>query len=265
MSPVVTGSAQSGTKYVRLQFSSGPRHVYGTVSYMSGIVNSAANSSTSSRLLAKLCCPGAAGAGRGASREAAIRQAVVELLNEASYESVTMDAVAARAKASKATIYRRWSNKDELVLDALRGMVVAQPDVFDTGNLRDDIVSRIDQQMRDPVLAVVNTAALKVLVYAASSDPALAGKMREFIRDSQLAAWQTVLDRAHTRGELQYEVDAALMFEVIQGQFCARTSVDAEPVDDAYIGHLVDNVMMPVILHAGSAEIGSREPAKPHG
>lgn len=193
------------------------------------------------------------GAGRGAGREAAICQAVVELLNETSYESVTMDAVAARAKASKATIYRRWSNKDELVVEALRVMVIGRDlDPIDTGSLRDDIVARISQQLADPVHAAVNNAALKVLVYAASSDPDLAGDMRLAIRDAQLSAWQAILHRAHARGELQREVDAALTFEVIQGQFCARTGVDAGRVDHEYVEHLVDDVMMPVILHAGS-------------
>src|SRR6195952_5896299 len=100
--------------------------------------------------IAQLGCPVSA-AGRGAGREAAICQAVVELLNETSYESVTMDAVAARAKASKATIYRRWANKDDLVIDALQ-RVFANLDhsLADTGNLRDDLVVRLNQQVQDP-------------------------------------------------------------------------------------------------------------------
>ncbi|MET3805153.1 AcrR family transcriptional regulator [Nakamurella sp. UYEF19] len=220
---------------------------------MSRIVNSTASAVASARLaaLSRMSCQ--AGTGRGAGREAAICQAVVELLNETSYESVTMDAVAARAKASKATIYRRWSNKDELVVEALRGMVIGRDlELIDTGNLRDDIVTHISWQLQDPVLVAVNTAALKVLVYAASSDPDLAWSMRLVIRDPQLTAWQTILTRAHERGELHREVDAALMFEVIQGQFCARAGVDAEPVDVGFVEHLADNVLMPVILHAGS-------------
>ena len=231
--------------------------MYGTVSYMSRIVHSAAKFVAMSTFP---CAP--AGAGRGADREAAICQAVVELLNEFSYESVTMDAVAARAKASKATIYRRWANKDELVVDALRGMVVGRDLVLpDTGNLRDDILGWIERQMQDPILVAINTAALKVLVYAASSDPGLAQQMRTSIRDAQLAAWQMLLQRALARGELQREVDAGLLFEVIQGQFCARAGIDADAVDVGYVEHLVDDVMMPVILHAGSASQLLRVPA----
>ena len=229
--------------------------MYGTVSFMSRIARSTASTAVSAKLaaLSKLSCP--AVAGRGAGREAAICQAVVELLNETSYESVTMDAVAARAKASKATIYRRWANRDQLVVQALQG-VIGRRDLPlpDTGNLRDDIVARFDQQMNDPVSAAVNTASLKVLVYAASSDPELAKGIRETIHHLHLAAWQTLLRRAHARGELRCEVDAALTFEVIQGQFCARTGVEAQTLDAGYIEHIVDDVMMPVILHAGSVD-----------
>ena len=228
---------------------------YGTVSFMSRIVRSTASVAASARVaaLSVLTCS-STGAGRGAGREAAICRAVVELLNQTSYASMTMDAVAARAKASKATIYRRWSNKDDLVVDALEAMITGRDvTVPDTGNLRDDIVQWISEQMKDPVLVAVNTAALKVLIYAASSDPQLARKMRAFLRESQLAAWQTLLRRAYARTELDREVDAGLMFEVIQGQLCARAGVQAETADAGFIEHLVDNVMMPVIMHAGSA------------
>ena len=200
--------------------------------------------------ITKLGCPVSS---RGAGREAAICRAVVELLNETSYESVTMDAVAARAKASKATIYRRWSNKDDLVVDALgRAFQGIDEVLVDTGSLRGDILVRIDQQVQDPVLFAANTAAMKSLVYAASCDAALAASLRDSLRDAQMASWQTLLHRAFARGELQRPVDAALVFEVAQGQFCARTGVDAGGVDTAYVVHVVDDVLMPVIRHAGA-------------
>jgi len=203
--------------------------------------------------IAKLGCPASGVVGRGAGRESAICQAVVELLNETSYESVTMDAVAARAKASKATIYRRWSNKDDLVIDAL-GRVFAGRDSVppDTGNLRDDLVATINRQVSNPILAAANMAALKGLMYAASRDPDLAKVLRASLQDAQLDVWQILLHRAHVRGELQRPVDANLAWEVAQGQFCARTSVDAREVDTAYVEHVVDDVLMPVIVHAGA-------------
>src|ERR1700712_2500449 len=203
--------------------------------------------------IAQLGCPVSAVAGRGAGREAAICQAVVELLNETSYESVTMDAVAARAKASKATIYRRWANKDDLVIDALRRAFANLDHLLaDTGNLRDDLVVRLNQQVQDPEWLAATTAALKGLVYAASSDSELANALRTTLQDAQLAELQTLLTRAHTRGELRKPVDVNLVWEVAQGQFCNRAGVDCGTVDAVYIEHLVDDVLMPVINHAGA-------------
>src|SRR4051812_13391113 len=75
-------------------------------------------------------------------REAEILAATLDLLATAGYDRLTMDAVAAAAKASKATLYRRWSTKAELVIDALQrtgdALHVADPD---TGHLRDDLVA----------------------------------------------------------------------------------------------------------------------------
>ena len=185
---------------------------------------------------------------------------MVELLNETSYESVTMDAVAARAKASKATIYRRWSNKDDLVIDALRRAFLGHDQVLpDTGCLRDDLVARMNQQIQDPTVFAANTAALKGLIYAASSDPELAAVIRASLQDAQLEAWQFLLDRAYQRGELTRPVDAGLAWEVAQGQFCARTGVESGSVDRTYVEHLVDDVLMPVINHAGARAVSAAD------
>jgi AcrR family transcriptional regulator len=206
--------------------------------------------------IAKLGCPVSAAAGRGAGREAAICQAVVELLNETTYESVTMDAVAARAKASKATIYRRWANKDDLLIDALQRVYAGRVDVLpDTGNLRDDLVARLSEQAQDPGLLAASTAALKGLVYASTSDPKLADTLRACVQGPQLAGLQTLLTRAHTRGELSAPVDVRLVWEVAHGQFCTRAGVDCGTVDAGYVEHLVDDVLMPVIMHAGARKM----------
>ena len=231
-----------------------PPDVYGTVSFMELLAHRMPSVSARLVAIAKSGCPTVGSTGRGADRENAICEAVIELLGRSSYESVTMDAVAAQAKASKATIYRRWTNKDELFLDALRRALASVADDIlpDTGRLRDDLVARILQQLHDPLRSAATTAAMKGLVHAASSDPALAEAIRDSLRDAQLGALQTLLARAHARGELAGEVDAGLLFEIVQGQFCARTSIDSEMVDREYTEHIVDDVLMPVISHAGA-------------
>ncbi len=78
---------------------------------------------------------------RGAAREQAILDAVIELIGEVGYEKVTVDAIAARARASKTTMYRRWAGKSDLVADALRRRAQGgDPSVPDTGTLRGDLL-----------------------------------------------------------------------------------------------------------------------------
>lgn len=219
--------------------------MYGTVSFMSEQVGR-------SRFAAIFACPVDAAAGRGARREAAILQAVLELINEASYESVTMDAVAARAKASKATIYRRWSNKEELLIDALRRVFAGRHDIVpDTGSLRGDLAAVCALQTDDPAMVMTNIAAVKALAYAADAQPGLASAIRTTLEDAQLHAWQLLLSRAHARGDLPVLVPPTLVWEVAQAQFCARIGVQTGPIDTAYIEHVIDDILIPVISHAG--------------
>src|SRR5581483_3007831 len=74
-------------------------------------------------------------------REAEILDATLEILATSGYDRLTMDAVATAAKASKATLYRRWDTKAQLVIDALvraKGSVHLEP--VDTGSLRGDLL-----------------------------------------------------------------------------------------------------------------------------
>ena len=80
---------------------------------------------------------------RDADREDAILAATRALVAEIGYERLTIEAVAARARASKATIYRRWPGKAELVAEALRCRPQATRVMPDTGDLREDVVQGI--------------------------------------------------------------------------------------------------------------------------
>jgi AcrR family transcriptional regulator len=82
--------------------------------------------------------------GRGAAREDAILLATLDLLVESGYDQLTMDAVAGRARCSKATIYRRWPGKAELVVTAVRRHAGdPAPAVPDTGTLRGGLLAAL--------------------------------------------------------------------------------------------------------------------------
>ncbi|MBO0870980.1 MAG: helix-turn-helix transcriptional regulator, partial [Micromonosporaceae bacterium] len=76
-----------------------------------------------------------------AEREQEILRAAYGLLAEVGYEALRLDAVAARARASKATLYRHWSRKAKLVADAVRSCHASTMDAPDTGTLRGDLLA----------------------------------------------------------------------------------------------------------------------------
>src|SRR5580700_7651983 len=79
---------------------------------------------------------------RGEELEAALLEAAWEELVEAGFAKMTMESVAARAKTGVAVLYRRWPNKEDLVLAAIRHFRAAHPiDIPDTGSLRDDMIA----------------------------------------------------------------------------------------------------------------------------
>ena len=79
---------------------------------------------------------------RDRTRDDALRQATIELLVESGYDRLTIDAIAARARAGKATVYRRWSSKAELVVDAVKHQYL-MVDCPDTGSVRGDLEALI--------------------------------------------------------------------------------------------------------------------------
>ncbi|TXS09891.1 helix-turn-helix domain-containing protein, partial [Streptomyces sp. wa22] len=76
-------------------------------------------------------------------REGELYAAVLDLLGEVGYEALTMDAVAARTRSSKATLYRQWGSKAELVVKALRHNKPVQLGEIDTGSLRGDFTATL--------------------------------------------------------------------------------------------------------------------------
>ena len=184
---------------------------------------------------------------RGRAREQAVLSAVIELLAEAGYEALTMDAVAARARASKTTIYKRWRGKPELVSAAVDTLVAGRlPADTDTGSLRGDllaVVLAMSGHLTSDFLAMMSG-----LMEAMRRDPALAGVLRAHLMDDAPAA-RLIIGRAVARGELRSgaEVElAALAHEVIEAQLFRQMAVGA-PFDDAFAAHVVDDLLMPVL------------------
>src|SRR3984885_5572656 len=184
--------------------------------------------------------------GRGAMRETAILRATLEVLADSAYDQLTIDAVAARARCSKATIYRRWPGKAALVITAVRRHA-GQPATAapDTGSLRSDLRAAL-QGMRSS-LSGQDAALILGLLIAMHRDPELADAVREQVLEAKREVFGAVIARAAARGDIPARTDGALLAEIGSAVLFSRLLVTGEPLDDAYIQHLVDAVLLPAL------------------
>ncbi|HEX5497502.1 MAG TPA: TetR-like C-terminal domain-containing protein [Mycobacteriales bacterium] len=188
---------------------------------------------------------GRRGRPRDGSRDAAIRAAVLELLAETGYTALTVDAVAVRARAGKATIYRRWPGKAELVVSAVAELDTHRPAVPDTGRLRDDLVgylSALAEALRGP-LGAVTTA----VVGAFADNPELAAALRGGLWGRVDGAIAAILRRAVTGGEVPADAPLDLVRELAGAALVNRLVLTGEPIHDDFVRALVDQAMLPLL------------------
>jgi AcrR family transcriptional regulator len=185
---------------------------------------------------------------RGEARTRAILDATIELLAEVGFDRMTMDTVALRAKASKATIYRYWPDKTALVLDALRSRGSVVPDLADTGSLRGDL----EIYVRESVAAMAGIAGRLVvgLLAVASRDPELAAQLAQQYHHEQLPAINVLIERARERHEISPDVDPLVISEVLPGMLIMHLLVLGLPGDEPFVHRLVDEVLIPMLTAA---------------
>ena len=180
-------------------------------------------------------------------RETEILAATLEGLAEVGYDLLTMDAVATRAKASKATLYRRWRGKPELVVAAVTYHHTATATLPDTGTLRGDLVAAycgsggIDDPQAQAVLAAVVTAM--------GRDPEFAEVYRRDFIAPKIAASRAIYERARERGEVHPDVDLTILAPSLAGIVLHRAFLLGEPVTPALVGRVLDEVILPAALH----------------
>jgi AcrR family transcriptional regulator len=183
---------------------------------------------------------------RGTAREEAILSATLELLGEVGYDRITMDGVAARARASKATIYRHWPGKAELVVAAVRnragGQATPPPD---TGSLRGDLLAVLTAMRAS--LTGQDAALILGLIIAMRRDPELAQIVRGQVVDDKGEVFGAVLGRAAARGDLPDGTGHGLFVEISSAMLFSRLFVTGQPLDDEFLRHLVDEVLLPLL------------------
>ena len=167
----------------------------------------------------------APGRPRSEASHQAIIQATLGLLLEAGYGPLTMEAVRTRAGVGKATIYRRWSSKEELVRDAIVSLH-EEFDVPDTGSLRGDYHA-IAEMVRASARRAGASRLAPRLLGEAVNDPELHTIFFENLVKPRRKALGGLLRRAIERGEIRDDVDLDLLVDLFAGPAVYRLLITA--------------------------------------
>ncbi|NUT43646.1 MAG: TetR/AcrR family transcriptional regulator [Thermoactinospora sp.] len=187
-------------------------------------------------------------------RERAILDATMELLSEVGYDRMSVDQIAKRARASKATIYRRWAGKPELVVDVIcRRFDMDAPRGEDTGSLRDDLAS----VFRGLCEAVERKHTLVIgLSSTLVSNQELARTLRAHMPAKDLGDVRALVERARERGELSGAVDPARLFAVAEALVWHRMIFTGPPFGEEFVAESVDGVLGPVVTAWSAGAVG---------
>jgi len=177
-------------------------------------------------------------------RETELLHAVLDVLREAGYEALTMDAVAARGQCSKGTIYRLWGSKPRMVAAALRAIEPAGFDAIDTGSLREDLVGMCEQLLAP---AQKSSQLFAALTHAALRDAELAAAMREALFDPDLHWLSTAMERAAARGELSAVPPMDFLPGIVVGGLLLHPLFHGDHADTGTVHRFVDEIMLPSI------------------
>lgn len=188
---------------------------------------------------------------RDETRHQAILDAAIELVAEVGYDRMSMDAIASRARASKATIYRRWPGKAELVVEAVGRCVAhdAADSIPDQGSLRADLHTLL-QRIRAG-LEGTDGDLMFGLALAARSDPDLGRVLREQLFEEKAQVAASIIDRAVARGEIAAAPDLAstLLDEVAPAVLILRQLCGCA-LDDTFLDHVTDDILLPLFTPA---------------
>jgi AcrR family transcriptional regulator len=175
-------------------------------------------------------------------REAELLAVTLRLLQQYGYDRLTLDAVATTARASKATVYRRWPTKAELVLAAFIEGVrqVAIPP--ETGTLRGDLL-RLGQLVCEQ--AGQHAGTIRAVLVEVSRNAALNDVLQHEFIGQRKALTQHILGQAVDRGEIDAAAITEDLWDVLPGYLIFRSILSGRPATRHTVQALVDDVIIP--------------------
>ncbi|MFD4367094.1 TetR/AcrR family transcriptional regulator [Rhodococcus sp. NPDC058521] len=174
--------------------------------------------------------------------------AAQDLLAEVGYDRLSMEAVAARVGASRATVYRRWKSKSELVLDAIAALRWEE-EPPNTGSLRSDLIALgavyAEQDAR-------RDAIITGIVTAMAHDMAIRSAVEETIARPRREAFLAIVSRAQARGEVSVGTDLAFVGQVFPAMTFYQVVAQPNPVDEDFVTRVIDRLIIPLLYSADS-------------
>jgi AcrR family transcriptional regulator len=178
---------------------------------------------------------------RSVEADRAILRETVRLLAEQGYSAMSVEGVAAAAGVSKATIYRRYKGKRELVVAAIASLIREVAILPDTGDVRTDLLTGMRETFQ--MFGQINAFSLiGTLLVQERQDPGLLALFREQVIMPRRAAVRELLERGVTHGKLRPDADLDAMMESIIGSVFAR-HLSGLPMDEAWMESIVDQAL----------------------
>lgn len=171
--------------------------------------------------------------------------AVLELLRESGYESLTMEGVASRTRCGKSTLYRQWGSKPELVVAALHGTRKPLFSGIDTGTLSGDLheAARVVDATSGK-----DTALMHALSHAALQNPDLLCALHSTLITPAIAAIDEMVERAVRRGEIAADNPAAeYVAAQVLGIMRARSLLEGRYPEDAFLARFIECAVLPAL------------------
>ncbi|GAA4524014.1 MULTISPECIES: TetR/AcrR family transcriptional regulator [Nonomuraea] len=185
---------------------------------------------------------------RGEELAAAIYRATLDELAESGYAKLTMERVAERARASKASLYRRWPTRVALVMDSVYHSLPALSDVPDTGSLRDDLLTVL--RGTADILSGPAGEAMRGLLSEALRDEASARTFKENSQGAGRKMMAEIARRAVERGEISGDAVTPLRLDTGQALLRQHFLFQGPPIPDRLVVDIVDEVLVPLLTRS---------------
>jgi AcrR family transcriptional regulator len=192
--------------------------------------------------------PASAATGRRPGRprseraEQAIIEATLELFAEKGPDGLCVEAVAARAGVGKATVYRRWHNKEDLLLAALGSLKSPLPDA-DTGSVRDDLTALVTVMSQDAV-DPARQRQYTLLLGEGEKYPRLMARYAETVVEPRRDIIRSVLRRGIETGQIRPDLDIEVAMLTLTGAAMSRGRCEIIPHDEEFATRVVDSLLL---------------------